>query len=85
MYRLLQVITTDGTADEGMVIDFGDLKQIAMDIIDGGFDHGYMIYEKDCYIDFFRGICIKDGMKIIEVDFVPTAENIYLWLREGGY
>lgn len=70
-----KVITTSGSSDEGMVIDFGDLKQIMMDVLDKGFDHGLVLYALDTYAkDFIR--MSDDGMKIHFVGFVPTAENL---------
>lgn len=73
-----KVVATKGSSDEGMVIDFGDLKQIMMDYIDTNFDHGFVLYEKDpeiIILDAFQEL--KDrGMKIIFVDFIPTAENL---------
>jgi 6-pyruvoyltetrahydropterin/6-carboxytetrahydropterin synthase len=50
-----KVIDTKGTCDEGMVIDFGDLKQIMMDYIDNNFDHGFVMYENDILAHDFRG------------------------------
>ena len=64
----------EGTSDEGMVIDFGDLKEKMM-VIDRVFDHGFMMYRKDRYAKDFQRFK-ADGMKIIFVDFIPTAENI---------
>ena len=64
-----------GTSDEGMVIDFGDLKEIMMQEIDAKFDHGFVMYDEDSYADTF--IIMKDmGQKIIFVSFIPTAENL---------
>ncbi len=68
-----KVITTSGTSDEGMVIDFGDLKQIMMDYIDKPFDHGFCIYEKDDLVETLKA---DKNTKLIVVDFIPTAENL---------
>ncbi len=70
-----KVITDKGSSSEGMVIDFGDLKEIMMDILDTGFDHGYMIFKEDPYVSYYEKMK-EDGLKIIIVDFIPTAENI---------
>jgi len=71
-----KVITTKGVSDEGMVIDFGDLKQILMEYIDKNFDHGFMMYKEDELAPIFEQIKSDYAQKIIFVDFVPTAENI---------
>ena len=71
-----KVITTSGTSDEGMVIDFGDLKEIMMRELDDNFDHGFVIYEKDKFVKTFRHLKETENQKIIFVDFIPTAENL---------
>jgi 6-pyruvoyltetrahydropterin/6-carboxytetrahydropterin synthase len=75
-----KIITEDGSSSEGMVIDFGDLKQIMMDEIDAKLDHGFMMFEDENLWKYFKDF--RDGldMKIIAVSFIPTAENIAKWL-----
>lgn len=71
-----KVITTSGLSDEGMVIDYGDLKNIMIDVLDAPFDHTGVYYVNDpkkaSIIDFYEG-CPKEP---VFVDFVPTAENL---------
>lgn len=69
-----KLIEIAGASDEGMVIDFGDLKQIMVDEIDAKLDHGFMMYNKDEYAELFKSL--QNGQKIIFVNFIPTAENI---------
>jgi len=71
-----KVITTPGSSDEGMVIDFADLKQIMMEHIDAKLDHGFMMYEQDAFIQDFLNYRDQEEQKIIVVPFIPTAENI---------
>lgn len=71
-----KVITTKGASDEGMVIDFSDLKQIIMEQIDERFDHGFCMYRKDDFATTFLDEFVPTGQKIIFVDFIPTAENL---------
>lgn len=54
-----KIISTPGTPDEGMVIDFGDLKQIMMEEIDAKFDHGFCMWKNDMYAPVFQEL--KDG------------------------
>ena len=71
-----KIICEKGTSDEGMVIDFGDLKEIMMDNIDKNFDHGFVIYNGDQFLEMFGNLKNKYEQKIIIVDFIPTAENL---------
>lgn len=76
-----RLIQTPGHSSEGMVIDFGDLKEILMKEIDQVLDHGFMVYDED---PLFKIMLNERGffgnLKIIIVPFVPTVENITKWL-----
>lgn len=79
------VIEAKGTSDEGMVIDFGDIKQIIKKHIHDVLDHGFMIYEGDAVlVGAFKSINedIDVPFHIITVPFIPTAENICRWCYE---
>lgn len=77
-----ELIKKEGDSSEGMVIDFGDLKQVMMEVIDGELDHGFMVYENDTLlIDFFKTLQ-DDNYKVIIVDFIPTVENIAKYVYE---
>lgn len=69
-----EIETASGQADQGMVVDFSDLKRVMVNQIDHKYDHGFMICTSDPYVSFFRD-AHADGMKVIEVPFIPTAEN----------
>lgn len=71
-----KIITTSGSSDEGMVIDFSDMKKILMEEIDDKFDHGFVMYDKDEFIDTFIRVKEYHNQKIIFVPFIPTAENL---------
>ena len=93
-----KIITEKNDSSEGMVIDFGDLKQVMMDIIDKKYDHGFCMYEKDVYVPIFEKLQQGRDMdefdkwsefesnghqKIIFVPFIPTAENLAKhWFNE---
>jgi len=67
-----------GAVDEGMVMDFGEIKKIATRHIHDVLDHGFMVWEKDkLLVNFFKK---NDSFKHTVVDFVPTAENIAAWV-----
>jgi 6-pyruvoyltetrahydropterin/6-carboxytetrahydropterin synthase len=77
-----KVVDTKGVSDEGMVIDFSDLKVILMEEIDSVFDHSFTIYEQDEFIDDFKKYKNLFKQKINVVSFIPTAENLAMhWYR----
>ena len=68
-----KIITTMGVSDEGMVIDFGDLKKVMMKIIDEPYDHGFVLWEEDPLCDVLE----RDAKtKFTALPFIPTAENL---------
>lgn len=71
-----KVIDTEGTPDEGMVIDFSDLKQIMMDELDTKFDHNAVFYEKDQNRESLEKMNSLQTKKMHFVSFIPTAENL---------
>ena len=73
-----KLVDTKGASDEGMVIDFGDLKQIMMNEIDSIYDHNAVFYNLDPILDFLDEYQNEGSQskKIIEVPFIPTAENL---------
>lgn len=71
-----KVIKTFGSSNEGMVIDFSDLKEIMMQEIDTKFDHGFVMYNQDEIEPLFRILKKSQDIKIIFVPFIPTAENL---------
>lgn len=71
-----KVVTDAGASDEGMVIDFGDLKKIMTDYLDFTFDHGLMLWDKDPLLYTLQDDEVGKDLKIIKVNFVPTAENL---------
>lgn len=73
-----RLIDVDGASDEGMVIDFGDIKEIMTKQIHDVLDHGFMVWSKDyVLINFFKK---NKDLKHIIVPFIPTSENIAGWV-----
>lgn len=72
------LVQVPGISEEGMVMDFSDVKAIAKQHIHDVLDHSFMVWEKDELIRNFY----KENPKIKHtiVPFVPTAENISAWI-----
>jgi 6-pyruvoyltetrahydropterin/6-carboxytetrahydropterin synthase len=68
-----------GASDEGMVHDFGDVKDILMEKVHDPLDHGFIVYQNDDQL-----LDALDGYdwKIIVFPYIPTAENIARWIFE---
>jgi len=75
-YRLRVIV--DGELDEnGMVIDYFDLKRVVQPIIDE-LDHAFVVDDQDhVLLDFFR----DNPLKHVVVPFTTTAEHLAGWLH----
>lgn len=72
---------------DGMVIDFGDLKNAVKSMVDS-YDHALIV--QDGTMRELTLNCIKqDGFRVMEVDFRPTAENFaaffFKLMKDKGY
>lgn len=76
-YRL-RVTLHGSVGDDGMIMDFSELKKIVKPII-AEIDHCMMLHEKD---DEFIKFMKTHGMKLITLPVHPTAENIAIYLGE---
>jgi 6-pyruvoyltetrahydropterin/6-carboxytetrahydropterin synthase len=68
------IITTPGVSEEGMVMDFSDVKEVAKKTIVDAWDHAFLVYAGDTAVmDFLESI---PGHKTVVLDCIPTAENL---------
>ena len=68
------IVSESGVSEEGMVIDFADIKQTAQKLIQIELDHAFMVWDKDEeLLEFFKH---SKGHKPVIVPFTPTAENV---------
>ena len=68
------LVDEKGVSEEGMVVDFSDIKKIALSLIHAKLDHAFMVWDKDQeMINFFK---TSKGHKPVIVSFTPTAENV---------
>ncbi len=71
-----EVIQTEGASEQGMVMDFSDVKNIALEKIANVWDHAFLVYRGDTQVlEFLSSI---PGHKTVVMDAVPTAENLAL-------
>lgn len=65
---------TPGTPDDGMVLDFGDIKKIANETLVDRWDHAFLVAQEDlALVDFLSSI---PGHKTVVLDDIPTVENL---------
>jgi 6-pyruvoyltetrahydropterin/6-carboxytetrahydropterin synthase len=71
-----KLVDLKGDSAEGMVIDFGDLKNIMMEVLDKNFDHNAIFYQEDPGIQLLLQVQKFQTKKIVLASFIPTAENL---------
>lgn len=68
------VVTTEGVSEQGMVMDFSDVKRIAKEKVVDAWDHAFIVYRNDkSVLEFLNTM---PGHKTVVLDVVPTAENL---------
>lgn len=69
-----KVNDTEGAADQGMVMDFSDVKTIANSVLVNQWDHAFLVYREDrAVVDFLDTL---PEHKTVVLPVVPTAENL---------
>lgn len=69
-----EVIDKAGDAANGMVMDFSEVKALAMTHVVNAWDHAFLAYAGDhVVVDFLNAM---PGHKTVVLDCVPTAENL---------
>ena len=68
------IITAEGQSEQGMVMDFSDVKRIAREKLVDAWDHAFLVYRGDKAVcDFLASL---PEHKTVTLDAVPTAENL---------
>jgi 6-pyruvoyltetrahydropterin/6-carboxytetrahydropterin synthase len=76
------VIEEEGDHQQGMVVDFSDIKKALMATADHFMDHAFLIYENDPFKNLLQGwdygLQKEEGrkFKVLVLNYIPTAENI---------
>ncbi|MCL1861769.1 MAG: 6-carboxytetrahydropterin synthase QueD [Proteobacteria bacterium] len=68
------VIDAPGSAANGMVMDFGEIKRIAWEKVVNQWDHAFLVWREDTrLVEFLASL---PDHKTVVFDMVPTAENL---------
>lgn len=68
------VIQQEGLSEQGMVMDFSDVKAIARRAVVDAWDHAFLVYRGDtAVLDFLNTL---PDHKTVVMQNVPTAENM---------
>ena len=68
------VLEHQGYGDDGMVLDFGDIKKITQEYIVEKWDHAFLVAKEDTsLVQFLSSI---PGHKTVIMDSIPTVENL---------
>ena len=68
------VVNENGAADNGMLVDFSDLKEWMTEYVHDVYDHAFVVYGGDTSM---RTALLSDpDWKVVTVPFTPTAENL---------
>lgn len=68
------IITAEGVSEQGMVMDYSEVKRIAKEELVDAWDHAFLVYRNDREVlDFLNSL---DGHKTVIMDVPPTAENL---------
>lgn len=88
------IVEEEGASDEGMLMDFSEVKNLLTKLVHDPLDHGFIVYEGDedlleCFqwwdpnkvpVEKLAGM--DPVWKIIHFPYIPTAENIAIWIWE---
>lgn len=69
-----EVITVEGVSEQGMVMDYSEVKRIAKEQLVDQWDHAFLVYRNDqTVLGFLQTL---PGHKTVVLDVPPTAENL---------
>jgi 6-pyruvoyltetrahydropterin/6-carboxytetrahydropterin synthase len=69
-----EIITTDGLSEQGMVMDYTEVKRIAKEQLVDAWDHAFLVYRSDTAVLNFLNSLPNHKTVVLEVP--PTAENL---------
>ena len=69
-----EIIRSEGAAEQGMVMDFSEVKSIANAMLVSRWDHAFLVYQGDQVVVEFLASLAEHKTVVLPV--VPTAENL---------
>lgn len=69
-----EVIEEEGSSDNGMIMDFSDVKALAKTHLVDVWDHAFLVYAKDSAVRDF--LATLPGHKTVVIEKIPTVENL---------
>ncbi|MEO7320483.1 MAG: 6-carboxytetrahydropterin synthase QueD [Nitrosospira sp.] len=70
------IITDTGVAEQGMVMDYSEVKRIANAVLVDKWDHAFLVHSEDIpVLQFLQSL---ENHRTIVLDAPPTAENLAL-------
>ena len=69
-----EILDTPGASDEGMVMDFSEVKRVANAVLVERWDHAFLVYEGDRSV--VELLAALPGHKTVVLPVIPTAENL---------
>lgn len=69
-----EVVRQDGQSDNGMIMDFSDVKALALEHLVDRWDHAFLVYRNDHAVTGF--LETLPGHKTVVMNRVPTVENL---------
>jgi len=68
------IVREEGSSDNGMIMDFSDVKALAKQHLVDVWDHAFLAYAKDTEVrEFLESL---PGHKTVIIDSIPTVENL---------
>jgi 6-pyruvoyltetrahydropterin/6-carboxytetrahydropterin synthase len=71
-----ELVDVEGAPDRGMVMDFADVKALAVKHLVDLWDHAFLVFEGDTQVRGF--LDSMPGHKTVVLDRIPTVENLAL-------
>lgn len=72
------IVNDPGAPDDGMLVDFGDLKALMTSLVHDPWDHAMLVHVED---DELADALAGHGWRVVMFPYVPTAENMarHIW------